>query len=172
LSPYQPGFRAGYSTVTALLNITDDIYRNLDEGFFVALVLLDVSNRFDTVNYSLLCQKLRTWPFSEFLPVISGVSQGSVLGPLLFSLFINDLCQVVHFARYHAYADDFQLYSSGCYSDVSNCILRLNGELKRVYRWSLENGLVLNGSKTQAIICSRNVGRLHNPLPEWRSNCL
>jgi hypothetical protein len=66
----------------------------------------------------------------------------------------------------HAYADDFQLYSSGCYSDVSNCILRLNGELERFYRWSLDNDLVLNGSKTQAIIFSRNVGRLPNPLAE------
>jgi hypothetical protein len=192
LSPYQSGFRTGHSTVTALLNITDDIYRDLDEGLFVALVLLDFSKAFDTVNHALLCQKLRTFfnfssnaisfiesyltfrvqcvgvdgLFSEFLPVISGVPQGSVLGPLLFSLFINDLCRVVHFARYHAYADDFQLYSGGCYGDVSNCILRLNGDLERVYRWSLDNGLVLNGSKTQAIIFSRSMGRLPNPLPE------
>jgi hypothetical protein len=82
----------------------------------------------------------------------------------LFSLFINELCKVVHFARYHAY--DFQLYSSGCYNDISICILRLNGILGRVYRWSIDNGLVLNGSKTQAIIFSRNVGRFPSPLPE------
>jgi hypothetical protein len=48
----------------------------------------------------------------------------------------------------NAYADDFQLYSSGCHSDVSNYILRQNGDLERVYRWSLDNDLVLNGSKT------------------------
>jgi hypothetical protein len=92
----------------------------------------------------------------------------------LFSLFINELCKVVPFARYHAYADDFQLYSSGCYNDISNCILRLNGVLGRVYRWSIDNGLVLNGSKTQAIIFSRNVGtvgRFPSPLPELTLGC-
>jgi hypothetical protein len=81
-----------------------------------------------------------------FFPVISGVPQGSVT---FFT--INDLCQVVHFARYHAYADDFRLYSSDCCSDISNCMLRLNGDLERVYRWSLDNGLILNESKTHHI---------------------
>jgi hypothetical protein len=60
----------------------------------------------------------------------------------------------------------FNYTPSGCYSDVSNCILRLNGDLEKVYRWSLDNGLVLNGSKTLAIIFSRIVGRFPNPLLE------
>jgi hypothetical protein len=70
--------------------------------------------------------------------------------------------------------DDFQLYSSGCYnSDVSFCILRLNGDLENVYRWSLDNGLVLNGSKTQAIIFSRIVGPFSSGGDTgWRGDCL
>jgi predicted double-glycine peptidase len=52
LSPYQAGFSTGHSTVAALLNITDDIYKDLDEGLFVVLVLLDISKTFDTVNFS------------------------------------------------------------------------------------------------------------------------
>jgi hypothetical protein len=65
LNPFKSGFRSGHSTVTTLLNITDDIYRLHDQRFFVALVLLDFSKAFDTVDYALLCLKLgRVYGFS------------------------------------------------------------------------------------------------------------
>jgi hypothetical protein len=60
LSPLESGFRPGHSTVTALLNITDDIYGMLDQGYFVALVLLDFSKTFDHIDHLLLCRKMES----------------------------------------------------------------------------------------------------------------
>jgi hypothetical protein len=88
---------------------------------------------------------------SDLLPVYIGVLQGSVLGPLLFSLFIDDLCGAVLTSNYHLYADDFQVYAGGCRCDFSDCIHRLNVDLEAIFRWSVENGLSLNSGKTQAI---------------------
>jgi Reverse transcriptase (RNA-dependent DNA polymerase)/Endonuclease-reverse transcriptase len=193
LNQLQSGFRRGRSTVTALIRISDDVYRMLDQGLVVALVLLDFSKAFDSVNHELLCRKLeRIFGFSSsavrflksylrrrsqcvsvndassgFLPVNKGVPQGSVLGPLLFSLFINDLCRVVA-SMYHVYADDFQIYAGDTVSNFSRCVERLNADLHAIYRWSLENGLVLNAGKTQAKIVCRDRSRLVHPLPELR----
>jgi hypothetical protein len=75
-----------------------------------------------------------------------------VSGQLLFSLFIDDLCAMVT-SMYHVYADDFQIYE------------RLNADLCRMHQWSLENGLLLNAGKTQAMIICRDKSRLVHPLP-------
>jgi hypothetical protein len=80
------------------------------------------------------------------------VVQGSVLGPLLFSLFINDIASRISHCRYHLYADDVQLYLSGDIDSISDCISRMNLDLESLYKWTIENGLCLNPKKTQAMI--------------------
>jgi Reverse transcriptase (RNA-dependent DNA polymerase) len=102
--------------VTAPLKVTDDIAKDLYRIFIVVLVLLDFSKAFDTVNFKLLGQKLKTSFFlsdlmdrsqcvhangalPSFLPVTQGVRQGSILGFLLFSLFINDILTSFFFCK-------------------------------------------------------------------------
>jgi hypothetical protein len=104
LSPLQSGFRPGYSTVTPLLNITDDMYGMLDQGYFVALMLLG-SKAFDSIDHLLLCRKLKSrYGFlSSHMSFLGSYlslslrfqcvsSGGRFFGPLLFSLFIDDFC--------------------------------------------------------------------------------
>jgi Reverse transcriptase (RNA-dependent DNA polymerase) len=182
LNQFQSGFRSGHSTTTALLKITDDVAMDMDKNLMTILVLLDFSKAFDTVNFKLLCQKLRNlFRFSEsaikliksyltgrsqcvfangalssFLPVTQGVPQGSILGPLLFSLFINDISSCIKFSNYHIYADDVQIYLSGREGGIASVINQINSDLASVSHWSTENGLCLNSQKTQVMAIHRN----------------
>jgi Reverse transcriptase (RNA-dependent DNA polymerase) len=182
LNRYQSGFRPGHSTTTALLKITDDISLELDRNFISILTLLDFSKAFDSVNFKLLCQKLKNQfyfsesaimfiksyltgrsqcvfangAFSGFLPVTQGVPQGSILGPLLFSLFINDISSSILFSRYHIYADDVQIYLSGSQANIGSVVNQINIDLNSISDWSVRNGLCLNSQKTQAMAIYRH----------------
>jgi Reverse transcriptase (RNA-dependent DNA polymerase) len=104
--------------------------------------------------------------FSEFLAINSGAPQGSVLGPLLFSLFTNDLCRVVLGSRYHVYADDFQFYSSDRKQNFTESVARVNQDIERIRHWAIANGLVLNTNKTQSIVICRNKNGIPFPQPK------
>lgn len=140
-------------------------------------VLFDFSRAFDTVNHSLLVDKLQSFELSNqvirwlisyltgrsqavvgpdggmyaWMAVLAGVPQGSVLGPLLFSLFINDLPTVLSYSKYILYADELQIYLH-CYSEeLPDAIVRLSSDISRVCGWATRSQLKLNLNKTKAV---------------------
>lgn len=185
LHEHQSGFRHRHSGPTAVLQVTHSVRQAFENHHDTVLVLLDFSKAFDNVNHKQLCSKLGNWfKFSEsavalvanylchrfqrvsiydvssqMLPVTTGVPQGSVLGPLLFSIFINDLPTVLQKSKCHLYADDVQLFASRDRNDSNQLIDDINLDLAAVSHWSQLNNLTLNASKTQAIVfsnCHRN----------------
>jgi hypothetical protein len=86
----------------------------------------------------------------------SGVPQRCIPSPLFFSMFINDLCSCISFSNFHFYADDLQIYLSGDRKDLDEMISALNEDLAAIYRWSAENGLLLNPRKSQVILISNS----------------
>ena len=141
----QFGFRQQYSTSHALINITKIIRKALDDGNIVCGVFVDLQKAFDTVDHQILLAKLNHYGIrgvsndwfksylsnrnqyvstngfdSSLTSINCGILQGSVLGPLLFLLYINDLNQVIKFCKVHHFADDTNLLC------LSNSIKKLN----------------------------------------------
>jgi hypothetical protein len=98
---------------------------------------------------------------SDLVLVAGRVVQASVLVPLLFSLFINDILSRISHCRYHLYADDFQLYLSGDIDSISDCINRMMLDLESLHKLTIENGLCLNPRKKKAMI-------INTAHPLWR----
>ena len=181
INKFQSGYRSGHSCVSALLNVTEDIRDKIDDNKVSFLVLLDHSKAFDTLDHKILCMKLRSFfnfsdssvklinnylvhrsqavcvhdEISSMCFISRGVPQGSILGPLLFSLYINDLPHVLHHSQIHLYADDVQLYNSCLLDDINDRINKINDDLKSVIKWASGNGLSLNPNKSKVIIISR-----------------
>ena len=164
---YQSGFRAIHSTVTALLEATDTWAYNIDRGKINAVVFLDLKKAFDTVDHKILLSKLSSYgihgnahqwfksylqnrtqvcsingSLSESCSLSCGVPQGTILGPLLFLLYINDLPNCLSSCEPRMYADDTYLTYAG--DDADNIQLRLNQDLENVHNWLRANKLTLN----------------------------
>ena len=179
LDPLQTGFKKHQSTQTALLKLTDDIHMGRDKQLLTILLQFNFSKAFDTISPSQLLRKLKDLGFcrSALLWIYSyvtgrsqcvisnsntsepretnlGVPQGSVLGPLLFCLYINDLKHLLNIAAVYRllYADDLQIYIQVPFDCLQEGLDALTAAAERVSAWAETNGLRLNASKTKAII--------------------
>ena len=186
IHPSQYGFQAKKSTQTALQQFSQYLYENLDEGNSVLSIFIDYSKAFDTVSIPILISKLQhygirgnvlSW-LQSFLTGRSqatmvggirskenkidfGVAQGSILGPVLFLLYINDLPNISELFRYCLYADDSTLYLSG--KNPAQLISSANNELHKLYYWCTANRLTLNFSKSHFLIFSNK--KIKEKLP-------
>lgn len=180
LPELQSGFRKNHSCSTALLKITNDIFQATDRGDITLLLLLDYSRAFDTLHHDILCsilhylgfhsnsqllllnyltgrkQKVRINDSESLLrEIVYGVPQGSILGPLLFSLYISQLMTRLCFCNYHLYADDTQLYKSFNRKDLSRSLDEMNKDLTNLLSFSNDHGLLLNASKSKLLVFGR-----------------
>ena len=152
-----------------MTNFANEILAKMENGQLCGAVFLDLSKTFDTVNHSILLTKLLavgvchedlTWfescgqELSDPLPCNIGVPQGSIMGPLLFIVYINDLPDVVKHAQVSLYEDDTVLY---CFSDNPiDLEEQLNVGLHTVCDWLRDNKLTLNIKKTKAMVIGSN----------------
>ena len=179
LNTTKHGFRPGRSCLSALLDVFDNIIHMLYSNSSVDMVYLDFSKAFDKVDHGILLHKLRAvgitgnsgiWLFhfrtvrSHFVklprgineehPVLSGVPQGTVLGPLLFLIVISDIDKDVSTSKLVSFADNTRLYSG--VGDVTACD-NLQLDLNTVYDWASSNNMFFNSKKFTYVCCSSNV---------------
>jgi hypothetical protein len=184
----QYGFRKNHSTYMAIIDMYDKISRAIDDGEYAVGVFIDLSKAFDTLNHEVLLSKLeyygvrgtalvwfRNYLFnrqqyvffkgesSSVRSIVCGVPQGSVLGPLLFILYINDIINCSNILKFILFADDTNLFYSN--KNITELAKIMNFELAKVSTWFRANKLSLNASKT-TFICfgSKHLPRQNSPL--------
>lgn len=201
LDPLQSGFKKMHSTTTALLKITDDIMKAMDQKKLTILVLIDFHAAFNSVDFDILLTKLKyefnysdevvAW-FDSYLKgrkqrvkldeenrsgwerVERSVPAGSVLGPLLFTQYIQSLSKIIpKQLKYHCFADDVQLYMHTETEQLNDSIDLLSKYLKEIQSWASSHALIINPQKTQVIIIgSKRLvnGRNINSVPRVTLN--
>ena len=175
LCPHQHGFRPEHSTLTALWHLTNEICKQIDNGNVVGVVTLDLEKAFDLISFDVILEKIRHLGFdtetlswfqdyftnreqltsvngylSESRPVESGVPQGSILGPLLFILTLNDLHKSIRKCSLSLYADDTCIYFAS--KDPSSLQKTINKDLESLAEWFSNNQLLLNVGKCQFML--------------------
>ena len=173
---YQSGFRTNHSTNLCLSFLTDKILKGFDEGLLTGMILIDLQKAFDTINHEILFKKLKAMGFSEgcitwfqsylserifFISIENllsdygriscGVPQGSILGPLLFLIYVNDMPQAVN-SNLLLYADDSCLMFQ--HKDVEEIEKVLNNDFENICDWFVDNKLSIHfgEDKTKSIL--------------------
>ena len=175
ISSKQGGFRKGFSTASSIADLTNSLFDNMNKGLTSLAAFIDLRKAFNIVNHVILARKLCEYGFrgvnldwcnnylsnrsqrtmansymSDDLPVTCGVPQGSVLEPLFFILYINDVQQAVPISNIQLYADDTVIFEKG--PDPNTIVPKLQNSLDGFTKWCRANKLSLNASKTKLMV--------------------
>tara|TARA_B110001454_G_C12716814_1_gene432912 strand:- start:83 stop:3097 length:3015 start_codon:yes stop_codon:yes gene_type:complete len=179
LSDKISAYRKGYSTQHVLLKLTEEWRKHLDSNKVVGAVLMDLSKAFDCIPHELLIAKLSAYGFekntlkfflsylkgrkqtvnikgnlSSFMDILAGVPQGSILGPVIFNIFINDMHDIFERCELRNFADDNTL--DGHASNQNELIENLEFDSKKAIKWFEDNHMIANPDKFKAIIIHKD----------------
>ena len=189
----QSAYRPCHCTEAALLNVVNDLFLSPNKGNITVLALLDFSSAFDTIDHPILVHRLHTdfgftdtvlqW-FSSYLTdrthyvslsnhcsafshVHSGVPQCSVLGPMLFTMYIKPLSAIIdsHSIIHHSFADDLQLQMSAPPDRISELLHSMQSCISDVKAWATANMLKLNDNMTELMLVTSNRTKHLHSLP-------
>ena len=187
LYDYQYGFRQKHSTTQALIEITDYLKNAIDKKKYICGIFLDLTKAFDTVNHTILLDKLHNYGIrgrahkllksyltnrnqyvaigniqSSKQAIKCGVPQGSVLGPLLFLVYINDIVNSCNLGKIRIFADDTSNFVEG--DNINEVIANAETSMNNLSKWFKANRLTLSSDKSSFMIFRSKKSKL-NPLP-------
>ena len=179
LAKEQHGFRRNHSTVHSIAQLTNYVSKKMDNKLPTLAVFIDFKKAFDCVQHPVLLEKLKAlnldesvinWirdylthrqqrvyandTYSDFQNISQGVPQGSVLGPLFYIIYANDLSKIVKNCEMALYADDTVLYTSNKNVDVS--VHKLQEDINSLSHWCSRNGIMANTEKTKVMVFGSN----------------
>ena len=175
LDERQGGFRPNHSTCNTTATFIDDIYTAMNNNDIVIATYNNAMKAFDTVNHDILLKKAQKYGIVEDVlewlknylsdrfqctvannitsnlePVTCGVPQGSVCGPLLFLIYINDLSKIMDYCKVSLYADDTVLYIS--HNNIQTALQLVQSDLDKLVEWCTDNKVTINCKKTKYCI--------------------